>query len=241
MKAEQAVGDHRRNAGRDDDLGFELRITVKDLRSEERSGQRGPEDAAHPGADTRRHHDPSLAIRQLKFGGQKRSETGADLSDRSLSAAGSTGGQGQGRGNRLDNGDATADKTAFVVVSVYGGIGPVSLGFGGKGVDDPPAQDSAQRGQEQEHPPIEGCGGGRQQVVLSGRSRRPVPGQEVQEIVETDLGQIMEYDRPQTGDDADQNKIEGPFTGIGKIERPPLFDQCLKAMCWSSRQGHAVS
>jgi hypothetical protein len=65
-----------------------IRVPVEHFGGKQGTGQRGPEDAAHAGADAGGHHDPALAVGKLEGGGQKRTETGTDLGDGPFPAPG---------------------------------------------------------------------------------------------------------------------------------------------------------
>ena len=61
--------------------------------------------------------------------------------------------------------------------------------------------------------------GGRQQVVFPGRGRRAVTGHQVHEIVNPELAQVVEDDRTQPGNDADEHKVDA-----STCRRAEMFD-----------------
>ena len=50
-------------------------------------------------------------------------------------------------------------------------------------------------------------------MMFSGRSRWSIPGHHIHKNMNPDLAQIMKNDSPDTGDNADADKVQGPHAG----------------------------
>ena len=116
-------------------------------------------------------------------------------------------------------------KPPLLMVGVDGGIGPVAFGFGRKRIDQPAAEMPPRAGRNNSIQRLKGVAVRRKQMVLAGRRRRPVTGQKIEKKMYSELAQIVKYNGSQTGDDADQDKLNRPLAGSAQNQ----IDRSLSA------------
>ena len=56
--------------------------------------------------------------------------------------------------------------------------------------------------------------------MFAGRGRRPITGCHIKKEVDPKLTQVMKYNGTEPGDQPDNDKIKGPFSRMGDVERP---------------------
>jgi len=212
-QAEETVRNAGGYAGRDDHVGLEFRLPVEHLCGKQGPGHGGPEDGSDPCPDPCRQHDAAFPVGELQPGRQKGAEPGADLGNRALPSSRTAGGYGQRRGDGLDKGDSAPYVPPPVVIRIDGGICPMTLCFRGEGVDEPPTQQPAQGGHEQQDPTVERLVTERKEMLLPGRRGGAVSGHLVQEHVRAELAQVVERDRSQACNEPDERVVEDPLSG----------------------------
>ena len=86
-RAEDGVGDDRRDERRDEHLRLDV-VAVEELRTEDGSAERRPEDRPDTGRHPDRDRDPRIARVEVEQAPEEGPEPGADLGGRALAPAG---------------------------------------------------------------------------------------------------------------------------------------------------------
>ena len=205
-QAERAVGHDTGESGGDDHFGLEVGGAVEHFGGEERTGQRSAKDGGDARPHARRHEDAALHGTQAEDAAQQRAEARADLRDRPFAAAGAAGADGHRAGHDLHERHARPDASLPVVIGGDGGVGAVALGFRGERVDDEAAQETADRGNQQEKPGTERrVGVGEERGFAAGRVGA-VAGDVFQRGVHHVLTGGGEDDGAHAGDDPHQQR-----------------------------------
>src|SRR5580704_11335213 len=84
-KTIDAIGDDGGNCRRDDDVRFQIRVTIQNFPSKQCPRQRSPKNRSDAGPHARREHNPPVARIQFELRPEKRAEAGSDLRNRSFS------------------------------------------------------------------------------------------------------------------------------------------------------------
>ena len=149
---ENAVGDDAGDSRRDNDLGLELRRTVKDFGGEHRPGQRRTEDCADSGAHAGGHQHAPLGGPQPQQVSQHRPEPGPNLGDGAFASARSAGAERQRTGDDLDQRHPGPNLALMIMIGGDGRVRAVSFRLGGQREHENPAQKPAHRGNHQQEP-----------------------------------------------------------------------------------------
>ena len=206
---EGAIGNDTGNRCGHDHFRLELRRAVEHFRGKQGAGQRGAEDRGNSGAHSRRHENAAVFAAEFQQVCQERSETGADLRDRPFAASRSAAADRQCTGYDFHQGHPRADLPLMIVVSGDDGIRPMALRLGGKGINQPAAEDASDRGNDEQEPGTKGLVPGSEpwRIHLARRPhRRVIPGQFTECIMlYTPRGHIKE-NRPESRNDTHQHR-----------------------------------
>jgi hypothetical protein len=208
-RAEDRVGDDRGEGAGQQRGGLEV-VPVHDVGGQHRAAERRAEDRPIPEPiPTETAIRPSSGPRS-RTRAQQRPETGADLGGRPLPAARPAGPDRQGRRDDLDDHGSQADAPRVPVHRVDRGVGPVSFRLGRPGEHQNAGGQGPEPGHQRDGPwPGEarrsGC------PALAGRRRDVIAGQRAEQDMGGQLERLVEHDRPEPGDDADEGPQDEPL------------------------------
>ncbi len=168
-----------------------------------------PEDGGKSRSHAGGQKDAPLRRPHVEHIGQQRTEAGPDLRDRPFAASRAAGADRQRAGNDFDERHPRRMRSLLMVIGLGDGVGPVPFGLGSKRIHDPAAEQTADRGHEQQQPGAERFADWRQPAhfEFAGRAdRRLIADDHAQRVVLDDARGDIEPDRADARDESDQNR-----------------------------------
>ena len=212
---EDRVPDDRRKERGDDGIGLKI-PDVQYFGGEHSSPERRLEDRPDPRPDPGREREPAFSRRQVEIIRHNRAEPCGDLCRRPFPPGTSPGRDGQDGGDSLEKRDSPADP-AVAVECLYRGIGPVSLGLGGKVGDKEPGEQGScadDRDQEKEAARCRPLGDGCRALPLD---RHLVVEEVPHEEPGAPFQALVKQERAEPGDDTNDYRDEkDTFVGINQ-------------------------
>ena len=139
------VGNHEEiNAGIRTSLSMPCRYNISAARIP--PPRRSFKDGGNTGAHTGGHGNTAVFDGKMGDLCNKRAETGAHLRSRAFRTCAAAGADSNRRGDKLHIGDAPADVSVFIMVSVDSGIGAVAFSFRRQFINDKSGKQTAQCG-----------------------------------------------------------------------------------------------
>ena len=218
-RAEDDVADDGGDEGGEQRLDLEV-VAVHDLGREHRAAERSAEDRADARADPARDGDAGVRRAQVEEPGEERSEARTDLARRAFSTARAARADGERRGDDLD-GDGAQPDAAGVVVD----------GSRWRRRCRAPRRRARcrRRGSPRARAPTQATSGiaqGRAKCAEAARAsladwrRNRVPGDHPEEQVGRRTQCLVEDDRAEAGDDADEGAEHEPLANVGGRGEP---------------------
>jgi hypothetical protein len=206
-RAEKGISNDGSNNAGDQSLVFEFRILIEHLDSKQGS----PKGCVKGGADSAGHagqkQSAPVYVAQFKPVGEKRTESGADLGNRTFTtgrAAGRDGGYGS---QGLDVRNPGANATLLIMKGFKGTVRTMAFGFRGKSKDQSARKKAAESGDQKQEPAM-GYGQGIDEPAIGGSCPLPHRRMKAGPLVENpefaEIGHHVKGNRADSGHQSDQ-------------------------------------